>query len=97
MENSDVKRLQYLIFEVIKGDFSTIKGIVNEKNNAINHPLIKLKDNNEELIHPMIIPINKPYLQPCNSGLERSSKPIVGNKENIKEKNKMGNNSTINS
>ena len=57
---------------------------------------IKENRNNEikaELIQLSIIPTKRPYLQPCNSGLERSSSPIIGNKLKINANKRIGNNS----
>ena len=89
--------LTNLIFNVNNGEVSIIIGKVKESNIAIIHPFSKLKDIKDELRQPINIPTNNPYLHPCNSGLERSSNPIIGNKLKIKAKSSIGNNSNNNS
>ena len=79
------------LFSIIED--STIIGIVKDKNKAIIHPFNKLNEIKAELIQLSIIPTKSPYLQPCNSGLERSSNPIIGNKLKINANRRIGNNS----
>ena len=74
-----------------------IIGKVNDKNKAMIHPFNKLNEIKEEFIQLSIIPTKSPYLHPCNSGLERSSNPIIGNKLKINANKRIGNNSYNNS
>ena len=74
-----------------------ISGKVRVNNNAISHPANKLNEIKEELRQLRRIPTKSPYLHPCNSGLDRSSKPNIGNKLKINPKINIGNNSINNS
>ena len=94
---NDEAKLIDLILNVNNGEDSIISGKVRVKNNAIIHPTNKHSDIKEELRQPRRIPTKSPYLHPCNSGLDLSSKPNIGNKQKIKRKINIGNNSANNS
>ena len=93
----DVTMFTNFIFEFNIIEDSIIIGKVKEKNSAKIHPCNKVNEIKAELIQLKAIPTKRPYLHPCNSGLARSSNPIMGNKLKINAKKSIGNNSLINS